>query len=210
MIDPAGTVTLDAPVSVTAVNSTANTVTVDAISTTGGTFPINTKVVPWLPTGTVTGSILSKTTAKVYLDDANTPYGHTATDLFTSANKLTAKQMTVNINQPLDDPSRQELSGNEYGEANFVDGPRSITGDIKLVARINDQKYFQSFKNNQRRSIGWTVGNTDGAIAEFIIPRAFIDVPSKPDEDNTRQVMAPYDALEPGIGVDKEATLIFR
>ena len=210
IIDPAGTVTLDAPVSVTAVNSTGNTLTVDALSVTSGPLPVGSIVKPYLPTGTISGSILSQRTAKAYLGTADTGYGQASGDLFTSGNQILANSASVDLSQNLQKPVETEMDGNEYPSAAFIAENRELTGSLDHVFRIDDQKYYQSIKTTPRRALGYSVGETAGSIIDFYLPKVFVDVPGNSQSEGARVQNFPFEAIEPAAGEEEEFMIVYR
>lgn len=210
IIDPAGTVTLSSPVSVTAVNSTANTLTVDAVTVTSGPFPVGSVVVPYLPTGTISGSVLAQRTAKVYLGTADTDYGEASGDLLVSGNNILAKSGSVTLSQNLQKPHEKELTGDEYGTAAFIPENREISGDVTMVFRINDEKYYEDLKGTPRRALAYAVGSTAGSIVEMYFPKVFMMVPANSQEDGARIQTFNWNTVEPSLGVEREFMLVYR
>jgi hypothetical protein len=210
IIDPAGTVTLDSAVSITAVNSTGNTLTVDALSVTSGPLPVGSIVSPYVPAGTISGSVLAQRKANVYLGSADTDYGHSGSDLIISGNKVTATGASVSLSQNLQKPLEKELTGDDYPGVGFIPENREVSGDVSLAFRMNDQNYYQDLKTTPRRSLAVTIGDTDGSIIEFYLPKVFMPVPTNSEDSGARVLNMSFTAEEPSAGTEEEFKLIYR
>lgn len=210
IIDPAESATLDSAVEVTAVNSTANTLTVAALSVTNGPLPVGSIVKPYLPTGTISGDVLAQRTAQVYLGTADTDYGHASGDLIESTYSLAAKMGTVSLSQTLSKPHEKELTGDEYPTASFIPGAREISGDVAVVFKLDNQKYYEDLKNTPRRALAYTVGSTEGSIVEFYFPKVFMRVPANSIEEEARTQTFSWETVEPSLGTEREFMLVYR
>lgn len=210
IIDPAGSATLDSPVTVSAVNSGANTVTIGAASITNGPMPIGAIVSPYLPVGVISGNIIEQRNNKIYLGPADTDYGQASGDLIEATYNLLSKTGSISLAQTLQKPLEKELTGDEYPSAQFIPDTRDVTGNVTIAFRMNDQNYYQSLATTPRRALAFTVGNTEGSIIEFYLPKSFLNIPTDSVEEGNTILDIAWNAIEPSLGAERELMIVYR
>ena len=211
VIDPAGTVTLSAPVTVSAVNTSGNTITVGTMTVADGPFPTGSIVKPYLPTPSITGQVVPLAKMGVYFGAYDTGYGSASGKLFHSASFIGSNKSSISIEHTVEAPGENECNLTLYPTAGFVVKDRKVSGSVEIALRYDDQKLYKSLEDEQRRSVGISVGTTAGAIVDIYIPQVFMEKPKRsPETAGGHMETLSWTAQEPTLGQERELMIVLR
>jgi len=150
---------------VSAVDTTANTITLAAGLAVGGST--GDVVSGWLPAGTETSTPLENRKSTASIGGASLPI----------------KGMTINIT---DDPQylEDEITTDGY-PVEYVENQRVIDGELDIYFRQNDLRYFQDGLDTNEQAISLNCGDTAGTRVKFAMPRTRLSVPTVEETDPT-------------------------
>lgn len=165
----------DSGYSITAVNTTTNVVTISPVLEAD--LADNSTIKGWLPTGTITGTPVAnrKGTAKI---DA-------------VAFDLMELSLEFNDNVKYFD---EEITSTGFPTA-FGEMGREVGGNIKILFRENDLKYYHDGVESTDKALIATIGTTSGYIVEHSMPKTNLDVPAEEEADPSVALSMPYTAL---------------
>lgn len=207
-----GTETMTGGATISAVN--ASSITVGAV-TLSGDMPVGSIVIPYHPTGVISGSVLAQRNAVACFAASDTAYGTDTGDILESTTPgsgfaILATSASINLSQNLQKPTEKELTGNAYPSAQFILENREISGEMMLVFRLKDQNYYEAIANTPNRAYCFRVGDTKGSIIDAYMPRAFTDVPVDSQDNGARIQTFEFETIEPTAGVERELTIYYR
>lgn len=210
IVDPAGTAVLSAPVAVSAVNTGANTITVDALSVSNGPLPIGSIVTPYLPAGTTSGYVVENRTAQIFLGAADLPYGQASGTGMHSANWVNSRSISLKVSQNLLTPGEKDLNGSDFPSIGFIPDTREVSGEITMNFSESDIKYFESLRANPRRCLGIQLGTVAGKIIDFYLPKVFLEIPDVGNNEGAMTLTFKFTAEQPAAGPEEELVVVYR